>query len=216
MGLPAELFAPLNAELLAWRADEQGTRAAVNMLIEGGTAVGMAVLICQAYHALAILELGAGRYEAALDAAEQITNKNAIGWSCQSLAHVVEAGVRSGKRERAEQALAELTVRAEASATPWGLGLLARSRGLMTDGEAAGHYFEDAIGHLQETLVRTDLMITHLVYGEWLRRRKRRLDARVHLRTAYEEFAAMGAEGFAQRAPYRAPRHRGACTAPYR
>ena len=160
----------------------------------------MAVLLCQAYHALAILELGAGRYEAALDAAEQITNTNAIGWSCQTLAFVVEAAVRCGKREPAERALAELTIRAEASGKPWGLGLLARSRGLMTDGDAAGDHFEEAIGHLQQTMVRTDLMITHLVYGEWLRRQKRRLDARVHLRTAHEEFAAMGAEGFAQRA----------------
>ncbi len=200
IGLPAELFEPLNVELLAWRGDERGTRTAARMLIEGGDAVGMAVVLCQAYHALAILELGAGRYEAALDAAEEITNRNAIGWSCQTLAFVVEAGVRCGKREPAERALAELTMRAEASRTSWGLGLLARSQGLMTDGEAAGDHFEDAIGHLQQTQVRTDLMITHLVYGEWLRRRKRRLDARVHLRTAHEEFAAMGAEGFAERA----------------
>jgi DNA-binding CsgD family transcriptional regulator len=196
----AGLFEPMNVTLLAWRGDETGTRTAARMLIEGGAAVGMAVVQFQSYHALAILELGAGRYKAALDAAEQINNRDAIGWSCQTLALAVEAGSRSGDREAAEQALAKLTVRAEASRTPWGLGLLARSRGLMADGDSAGRHFEEAIGLLQQTLVRTDLLTTHLVYGEWLRRRKRGVDAQVHLRKAFEEFTAMGAQGFAERA----------------
>lgn len=199
-GVAVDLYRPLNAELLAWRGDDAGTRSAAKKLIEMGEAVRMAVVQFQGYHALAILELGAGRYSEALMAAQFATDRQAIGWRCQFLPLVIEAGVRSGNREPADRALDELTTHATASATPWAIGLLERSRALMADDFLAEAHFEQSIAHLRQTLVVTDLALTHLAYGEWLRRHHRRIDARTQLREAYEAFQSMGAEGFAERA----------------
>jgi DNA-binding CsgD family transcriptional regulator len=170
------------------------------MLMEMGEAVGMAVVQFQAHHALAILELGAGRYSDALLAAQFATDRQAIGWRCQSLPLVVEAGLRSGNRTAAERALVELEVRATASATPWALGLLERSQAMLADDSLAEELFKQSIAHLKQTLVVTDLALAHLSYGEWLRRHHRQADARTQLREAYEAFETMGATGFAERA----------------
>jgi DNA-binding CsgD family transcriptional regulator len=113
---------------------------------------------------------------------------------------VVEAGVRSGNRVAADRALAELHLRATATATPWALGLLARSQALLADDGEAEPLFAESISHLEQTLVATDLALAHLSYGEWLRRQHRRIDARTHLRTAHDMLASMGAAGFAERA----------------
>ena len=198
--LALDLYRPLNVELLAWRGDDAGTRSAATMLMEMGEAVGMAVVQFQAHHALAILELGAGRYSDALLAAQFATDRQAIGWRCQSLPLVVEAGLRSGNRTAAERALVELELRATASATPWALGLLERSQALMADDSLAEALFTQSIADLKQTLVVTDLALARLSYGEWLRRRQRRADARIQLRQAHEAFETMGAAGFAERA----------------
>ena len=195
-----DLYRPLNVELLAWRGDDAGTRAAAKTLIEMGEAVGGAVLQFMAYHALAILELGAGRYSEALLAAEFATDREAIGWRGQFLPLVVEAGLRSGNRMAAERALEELEMRATASKTPWALGLLARSQALMADDSMAEEIFKESIAQLKQTLVVTDLAMAHLSFGEWLRRQQRRTDARIHLRQAHDAFHGMGAKGFAERA----------------
>ena len=199
-GLAVDLYRPLNVELLAWRGEDAETRSAAEKLIGMGEAVGMGVAQFQAYHALAILELGAGRYSEALVAAEFATDRQAIGWKCQSLPLVVEAGIRCGEREAAERALDELRMRATASATPWALGLLARSQALMADDSLAEALFLESIAQLKQTLVVTDLAMAHLSFGEWLRRNQRRADARTQLREAYNAFQSMGAAGFAERA----------------
>jgi DNA-binding CsgD family transcriptional regulator len=113
---------------------------------------------------------------------------------------VVEAGVRSGDREAAARALAELKERAHASGTPWALGLLDRSQALLCDDATAEQFFEAALERLADTAVVVDLAHTRLLYGEWLRRQKRRVDARTQLRLAYEQFSSIGAERFAERA----------------
>ena len=195
-----DLYRPLNIDLLAWRGDDAETRAAAKKLIEMGEAIGMSVVQCQAYHALAILDLGAGRYSEALLAAEFALDRKAIGWRCKSLPIVVEAGLRSGNREIAERALDELTMHATASATPWALGLLERSQALMANDSLAEAHFLQSISHLKQTLVVTDLALAHLSYGEWLRRHQRRIDARIQLREAHEALQSMGAAGFAERA----------------
>lgn len=200
IGQPVDPYRLVNVELLAWRGDEAGTRSAASALIENGTAIGSATVVFQAYRALAILELGTGKYSEALRAAEFATARKAIGWTGQNLALVVEAGVRSGDRDAATRALAELAARAQASGTPWALGLLARSRALLADPADAERFFEDALQCLASTTVAVDVAHTRLLYGEWLRRQKRRIDARTQLRVAYEAFSAMGAEGFAERA----------------
>jgi DNA-binding CsgD family transcriptional regulator len=199
IGQPVDPYRFVNVELLAWRGDQAGTRSAANALIENGTAIGSAAVVFQANRALAILELGSGKYSAALRAAEYATARKALGWTCQNLPLVVEAGVRSGDRDAATRALAELSVRAEASGTPWALGLLARSEALLSD-HTAEPFFERAIEYLACTTVAIDLAHTRLLYGEWLRRQKRRVHARTQLRRAYEQFSSMGAEGFAERA----------------
>jgi DNA-binding CsgD family transcriptional regulator len=113
---------------------------------------------------------------------------------------VVEAAVRSGETATAEAALDRLTERALASATPWALGLLARSRALLAADADAEALYAEAIARLEQTYVVTDLARAHLLYGEWLRREKRRTDARAHLHTAHDLFATMGAAAFAERA----------------
>ena len=195
------LYSVMDVELLAWRGDESGARSAAKTLIEIGESIGVARLIFQAHHALAVLELGAGNYSEALTAAQFCLDRQAIGWTTLALPLVVEAGLRSGDRITAERALSELDLRATTTATPWALGLLRRAQALMmADDSAAEELFEASIAHLEQTLIVTDLALAHLSYGEWLRRQRRRVDARVQLRMAYEAFENMGAVGFAERA----------------
>ena len=105
-------------------------------------------------------------------------------------------------RPRAGDALQRLSETTRASGTDWALGIEARSRALLSDGEAAERLYRQAIDRLGCTRVRVELARAHLLYGEWLRRERRRLDAREQLRTAHEMFATMGTEGFAKRAEH--------------
>jgi DNA-binding CsgD family transcriptional regulator len=168
-------------------------------LIDLGSATGSAPAVGLAQNSLATLELSVGRYSAALTAAQYVTGQEVFGFMFQALPIVVEAGVRSGDLSAAKGGLDELTRRARASGTPWALGLLARSRALLADDTEAEFLFDESIAYLKDTLVVTDLAQAHLVYGEWLRRQNRRIDARVQLRAASELFVAMGAAGFAER-----------------
>jgi DNA-binding CsgD family transcriptional regulator len=93
-----------------------------------------------------------------------------------------------------------LRTRAQASNTSWARGLLDRSQALLSDDVDAERFFKSALEHLAGATVVTDLAHTQLLYGEWLRRQKRRVDARTQLRLAYEQFSSMGAAGFAERA----------------
>jgi DNA-binding CsgD family transcriptional regulator len=112
----------------------------------------------------------------------------------------VEAAVRSGRTGSAVAALARLSEAARASGTGWALGLEARSRALLSEDAAADRLFRDAIEALGATPVRVELARAHLLYGEWLRRERRRVDAREQLRTAHEMLCEMGMEAFAKRA----------------
>ncbi|MFI5960018.1 LuxR C-terminal-related transcriptional regulator [Cryptosporangium sp. NPDC051539] len=116
------------------------------------------------------------------------------------LADLVEAAVRADDRPQAMAAFERLAERAPASGTPWALGLLARAAALLAGEDDAEQYYEESIDLFGRTSVRTELARSRLVYGEWLRRRGRRADARDHLRTAHDLFADMGANGFAERA----------------
>ena len=119
-------------------------------------------------------------------------------------------GRRALRRDRvAGAALGRLAERAAAAGTPLALGLLARSRALLAGDADAELLYEQAIGHLKQCRAVPQLARAHLVYGEWLRRQRRRRDARDQLRTAHEMFTAMGAGAFAERARDRAAGHRG-------
>jgi DNA-binding CsgD family transcriptional regulator len=117
-----------------------------------------------------------------------------------ALVEFVEAAVRSGHAESAPAALERFHTATAASGTDWGLGVEARTRALLLEGEEAEAAHREAVERLARTRARADLARAHLLYGEWLRRSRRRLDGRAQLRTAHELFAAMGAEAFADRA----------------
>ena len=142
-----------------------------------------------------------GRYDAALDEAQQACAYEAAP-TIHPLARVelIEAAVRSEQPELAAVAIEHLSERTQASGSEWALGVEARSRALLADGPAAEALYLKAIGHLGNCNIAPHLARVHLIYGEWLRREKRRGDAREQLRTAFDTFSRLGAEAWAERA----------------
>ncbi|MBN3511063.1 regulatory protein, luxR family [Mycobacterium sp. 88mf] len=187
-------------ELAAWRGDL--TEAGV--LIEAGTAEGIAKgegrLLGVAGYAAAVLYNGLGRYQEALAAAQKACEYNNLGFYSWTLLELAEAAVRVGEREVAEDAVRRLERCAGASETDWGIGALAGARALVAGDAEADALFNEAVERLRRTRIGVQLARTHLRYGEWLRRQKRRTSAREHLNAAYDMFTKMGATGFAERA----------------
>jgi len=188
---------------LAWRGHEQDARrrAATAARESAGADRGAQDIFIQ--HGLAVLELGLGNYQAALRSALAVYDADAPPVGTRVLPDLVEAAARSGETKLAHAALARLADRALAAGTELALGLLARSRALLaSDGDGDGdaeNLYQEAIGHLKQCTAAPQLARAHLVYGEWLRRQRRRRHAREQLRTAYDMFASMGAEAFAER-----------------
>ncbi|MEV6848017.1 AAA family ATPase [Actinoplanes sp. NPDC051411] len=148
----------------------------------------------------AVLGNGLARYEQALDAARAAV-ASADPWvSRWALPELVEAAVRVGDSERARTARADLAEATKGCDTDWARGLAARSRALVSDGPAARLLYAEAVERLGRTRLRPELARAHLLYGEWLRRRRQRVEARAQLRTAYEMCSAIGMAGFAERA----------------
>jgi DNA-binding CsgD family transcriptional regulator len=149
----------------------------------------------------AMLFNGAGRYDDALTCADRSPgHPYDIGFAFWRLPELVEAAVRSGDVARARPPAAELSMLAAASGTDWALGLAARGQALVDPGDGAEARYREAIARLGRTRMRSALARTHLVYGEWLRRHGRRVDAREQLGAAHDMLAAMGADAFADRA----------------
>jgi DNA-binding CsgD family transcriptional regulator len=142
-----------------------------------------------------------GRYEEAVAAAQQASDDSpAVEFASWALAELVEAAVRAAVPGRAAGALQRLSGIARACGTDWALGAEARSRALVSDGEDAERLYREAIDRFGRTRLRVNLARAHLVYGEWLRRQRRRREARDQLGTAYQMFDAIGAAAFAGRA----------------
>ena len=142
-----------------------------------------------------------GRYEEALAAAQRATEDSpTVGFASWALVELVEAAVRSAVPERAAGALQRLSGIARACGTDWALGAEARSWALVSDGSAAEHLYREAIDHFGRARLRVDLARARLLYGEWLRRQRRRRDARDQLASAYQTFDSIGAAAFAGRA----------------
>ena len=201
--IEATEMAPLKVAslmLAAWRGNE--SRALE--LFEAGrleaTARGEGVGLTIIEWATALLYNGHGRYHEALTAAQRGCERDDAGLFAWSLVEMIEAGVRSGATEGTSAALDRLSERTRASGTDWALGIEAGSRALLSDGDEAETLYREAVERLARSRGVVHLARARLLYGEWLRREGRRVDAREQLRAAHEMFNGMGAQGFAERA----------------
>ena len=187
--------------LAALRGNEAEATPLITATIEQGTTRGQGLAVRVAQWSAAVLYNGLSRYEEAASAARQVTADDTDPYpQMWALSELVEAAARSGETELARRAgdrLAEVTVPA---GTDWALATEARSRALLLDGPAADDLYQEAIERFGRTRLGPELARARLLYGEWLRREGRRVDARQQLRTAYEMFAAIGMEAFAERA----------------
>jgi DNA-binding CsgD family transcriptional regulator len=191
-----------------WLAALRGREAEAAELIEAGTkdvqrrgeGEGLSFFGIKQW-ATAVLYNSLGRYEEALAVAQRASEDSHVLWfSNWALAELIEAAERSGQPARAASVLPRLSEAARASGTDWALGIAARSRALVSDGEQAEALYLEATGRLGRTRLRVELGRAHLLYGEWLRRQRRIRDARDQLRSAHKIFSSTGAVAFAERA----------------
>ena len=196
----ARLVAYAAMTLAAFRGSQAEAVPLIEATLEQAAAVGQGAAVTWAHWVAAVLHNGLGRYQEALAAARQATGHRLVHLSMWALPELVEAAARTGNTGLAGDALDQLSEWTQAGRTDWGLGVEARSRALLSDGEAADRLYREAIDRLGQTGMRPDLARTHLLYGEWLRRQRRHGEARVQLRTAHGMLDAMGVEGFAARA----------------
>jgi len=185
---------------LAWRGREADVRRATAAVAREAAGAGRHGIAVFTQYCLTLLELGLGNYQAALQSARTVYADDAPLFGVYVLPDLIEAAARCGEAGLAEAALGRLADRARATGTPRALGLLARSRALLAADDTAEPLHQEAIEQLKASPGAPQLARAYLLYGEWLRRQRRRRDAREQLRTAHDMFTAMGAEAFAERA----------------
>jgi DNA-binding CsgD family transcriptional regulator len=187
--------------LEALRGHEQGASAILDAATADASARGEGIGLTVIAWARALLYNGLGKYDSALAAARDAidcpTNSAAATWG---MIELVEAAARVGEQNTAREVASRFAEVAEAVGTDWALGVATRCHAVITTGPAADQLYQEAIERLAMTPLRPDVARAHLLYGEWLRREGRRLDAREQLRTARELFAAMGMDAFGERA----------------
>jgi tetratricopeptide (TPR) repeat protein len=195
-------IAPLAAmSLAALRGRESEAAPLIEATIRAGTAGGQGIAVSWARWATAILCNGLGRYAAAEAAAGQAGQELPEHFVATfALPELAEAAARTGNGQLAARAVDQLAEATQAGGTDWGLGVEARCRALVSDGQAAEDLYREAIERLRRTRLRPELARAHLLYGEWLRRQNRRTDARQQLRTAHDLLSDIGMEAFAERA----------------
>jgi DNA-binding CsgD family transcriptional regulator len=184
----------------AWRGRAAEARTLTEAFIRDAFARDLGLNVAVARYAIVVLELGLGGYAAASSAARQACEEPTLYVVTAALPELVEAAARTGERDLAIAAAGRLAERTRPSATDWGLGMLARSQALVANGAEAERLYRQAIEHLRRSRAAPQLARAHLVYGEWLRRERRRREAREQLRTARDMFIFMGAQAFAERA----------------
>jgi DNA-binding CsgD family transcriptional regulator len=192
-------YGELTVAAFRGREDEltRSTATSTEAFLRDGEGMGLTL----SQWARALLLDGLGRYDEAFAAAEEASvDPHELWFSSFALVELIEAASRSGRNERAAEALEILAASTSASGTPWALGVEARSRALLAHGGEAERLYREAIDHLEPTRLRVDLVRARLLYGEWLRRERRRIDAREQLRIAYDFFSGAGMEAFADRA----------------
>ena len=193
-GNPAHVNAPMI--LAAWRGDEPEA----SELIEATAEEAATRRWTSNNYARSVLYNGLGRHDAARDAAREAFQPDPIGYGSLLVPELAEAAARTGDSELLASALEWLSERTSVISSGWATGIEARVRALASGGEVADNLYRQSIADLSGTRVRLELARTQLLYGEWLRRERRRLDAREQLRTALEAFTGMGVEAFARRA----------------
>jgi DNA-binding CsgD family transcriptional regulator len=193
--------APYGALILsAWRGKQPETTDLIETTEREAQACGEGIGLAISAYARAVLSSGRGRYEEALAAAVAASEHREVVAENWGLSELVEPATRCGRTDLATDAVNRLAAKAQATRTDWALGIEARARALLGQGADADRWFRTAIEHLGRTRVRAELARTHLLYGEWLRRESRRVDARAELNVAHELFTSMGMEAFAERA----------------
>jgi ATP/maltotriose-dependent transcriptional regulator MalT len=186
--------------LTAWRGDEEQAAGVFQEATRLATARGEGRALTLIDFATAVLENGLGRYDAALAAAQRACAHGEIILANWALVELIEAAVRSGRRDVATEALERLVERLGSNGTEWAQGIASRCRALVADGDDAESRYREAIARLTGSRAAPELARAHLLYGEWLRRESRRVDAREQLRRADDLFSRMGAHAFAERA----------------
>jgi DNA-binding CsgD family transcriptional regulator len=184
--------------LAAWRGQEARASELIEATLRDAAAGGLGDI--SAIYASSVLYNGLGRHDAARDAAWRAFQRDPVGFGSFLVPELAEAASRTGDMALVRAALGWLSERTRVSPTEWSLGIEARVRALLSEGDAAESLYRESIERLGRTRVRVELARAHLLYGEWLRRERRRVDAREQLRTAHDMLATMGIEAFAERA----------------
>ncbi len=192
-------FAYTSMVLAGWRGDHAEALRVIGASVQDATARGEGRVIALAEYARAVLHNGLGRYEDALAAAQRGCSHDDVGLCGWSLVELVDAAARRGEPDVAAAALRRLEARTRAAGTDWALGVEACSRALLSEGARAESLYREAIERLTCTRIAMQLARGHLLYGEWLRRQGRRVDARAQLRVALDAFSRAGAEAFGER-----------------
>jgi DNA-binding CsgD family transcriptional regulator len=193
--------APYGALILeAWRGHAPVARELIDTTIRDAGARGEGIGVAISEYARAVLCNGLGEYDQALEAACSAAAFQEVVAENWGLSEVIEPAARTGRTDLATDALERLAEKSRGSRTAWALGIEARSRALLSEGARAENLFREAVEQLSRTRMNAELARTHLLYGEWLRREARRVDARAQLRTARDLFTAIGMEAFAERA----------------
>jgi DNA-binding CsgD family transcriptional regulator len=182
--------------LAAWRGQEALASELIEATLSEATARGWSVNS----YASAVLNNALGRHDVARDAAWRAFEPDPVGAGAFLVSELAEAASRTGDVALVRFALAWMSERTTVISSDWASGIEARVRALLGEGDAAERHYRESIASLGRTRVRAELARSHLLYGEWLRRERRRLDAREQLRTAHEMLASMGADAFAERA----------------
>jgi DNA-binding CsgD family transcriptional regulator len=186
--------------LAAWQGREQEASELIQATAQLAAGRGRAVLAVLAAWARAVLDNGLGRYDAARAAAWQAFETDQLALGHLVVAELAEAAARTGELTLVQAALDWLSERTRVTRTEWVLGIEARVRALLSDGQTADRCYRESVERLGRTRIRAELARSHLLYGEWLRRQGRRIDAREQLRTACDMLDAMGMAAFAERA----------------
>jgi len=186
--------------LAAWRGREAQASELIEATLAEAAAGGLSRFVLLASYTSSVLYNGLGRHDAAREAAWRAFEHDQVGFGPLVVPELAEAASRTGDVALVRAVLEWLSERTRVTPTEWALGMEARVRALLGEGDVAESLYRESIARLSGTRVRAELARAHLLYGEWLRRERRRTDAREQLRTAHDMLDTMGMQAFAERA----------------